>query len=57
MLEVSACDCWDVGGVGEWCECTCDKGLGVAHMLFGNLTLHLGLVCTITYVIVMISLL
>lgn len=40
------------------CECTGVKELRVAHVpIFGNLTLYLGSVCTVTYVIVMISLL
>lgn len=45
------------GGMGECREYTRAEELCVACVLFGNLTLHLVLVCIVTYVIVMISLL
>lgn len=56
MSELSARDCRGTDGCGQ--ECTGVSEPRVAHVpVFGNLTLYLGSVCTVTYVIVMISLL
>lgn len=56
--ELSTCDCWGMDGCGQECVNAQVLRSCVAHVLiFGNLTLYLGSVCTVTYVIVMISLL
>lgn len=56
--ELSTCDCRGTDGYGQECVSAQVLRCCVAHdLIFGNLTLYLGSVCTVTYVIVMISLL